>query len=239
MDGAPRHLVDRVRILFQAGRFQLAHGTEAEETVRRHEDVLHHNGVGTGAAQADDIPHVIDAVVVARDEEAAEIHRLAVLDHRAAEHRPGGVIAAGRPGPRAVDQVAAVDDRARAHWCVGGGDPDFGVLAPDVFLRLLREQREVPVVHAHNARHPAGGPARTGDLAHGVVEDHRIGGVTAPLLGLEQPEEAGLLQRLHAFVGDAPQVLGLLCAFAQRRQQRFDPFGHFLRHLGTCSCLVG
>lgn len=63
--------------------------------------------------------------------------------------------------------------------------------------------------------------------------------MATPLLGLQQAEEAGLLQCLHRFVGDAPQVLGFLCALAQRRQQCFDPFGHFLRHRGTCSCLVG
>jgi hypothetical protein len=106
--------------------------------VPRHEDVLT-TSVLLGAPSAT-TPHVVD-VVPLRDQEAAEVDRLAVLDHRAAEERPRRVVAARRPLPRAADEVAAVDAvpapigvaRRRAR----------SIVAP-TFLRLLIEQREVP-----------------------------------------------------------------------------------------------
>src|ERR1700737_2818735 len=55
------------------------------------------------------MPDVVDAVFGARDQEAAEVHRPAVLDDWAAEECPRRVVTARRPVPRAADQIAAAD----------------------------------------------------------------------------------------------------------------------------------
>jgi len=53
--------------------------------VPRDEDVLDDDGVCCRALQADHVPHVVDAVLAARDQEAAEVDWPAVLDDGAAE----------------------------------------------------------------------------------------------------------------------------------------------------------
>ena len=148
----------------------------------RHEDVLDDDGVAAGAPQADHMPDVVDAVFGARDQEAAEVDRPAVLDDRAAEEGPCGVVATRRPVPRSVDQIAAVDHDARAHRGVGRRDTHVGVLAPDLVLGLLVEQRQVPVVHADDRTHPAGGTAGAGQPADRLVEQCGVALQPAPLL---------------------------------------------------------
>jgi hypothetical protein len=49
--------------------------------------------VAARSAQPDDVPHVLDLILAARNQKAAEIHRPAVLDDRTADESPGGVIA--------------------------------------------------------------------------------------------------------------------------------------------------
>src|SRR3984957_6117862 len=102
MHSAPRHLVYRRGVGLQAARRAVVHRLVRQEAVPRHEYVLDHHGVAAGPTQADNVPNVVDSVLAARDEEAAEIARPAVLDPRAAEERPGGVVATGRPVPRAA-----------------------------------------------------------------------------------------------------------------------------------------
>jgi len=134
--------------------------------VPRDEDVLDDDGVAAGALQADHVPHVVDAVLAARDQEAAEVDWPAVLDDGAAEERPGGVITSRRPVPRAVDQIAAIGHHAGTHRGIRRRHPGLGVVAPDLRLRLLVEQRQVPVVHADDRTHPAGRTTRTGQPPH-------------------------------------------------------------------------
>ena len=183
----------------------------------RHENVLDHDGVAAGAAQADDVPDVVDAVLGARNQEAAEVDWPAVLDDRAAKERPCGVVATGRPVPRAVDEVAAVDHGARAHRRVRRGDPHGGIVAPHLFLCLLIEQRQVPVVHADDRADPAGGTTRRRDAAHGFVEHGRVALQAAPLLGLEQFEEADLVELGNGLVGQPPQILRRLGSLGDQR----------------------
>ena len=228
MDGAPRHLVDRRGVALEAGGGEVAHRLEAEEAVPGHEHVLDHDRVRPGAAQADHVPDVVDLVVRARDQEAAEIDGAAVLEDRATDDDPRGMVAPGGPGPRAIDPVAAVHDLAGAHRGVGGGDAHVGILGPYVLLGLLREQGQVPVVDTDDPGHPSGGAARARDVADSRVEQYRVGLVAAPLLRLEQPEEPRLLQRLDRVVGDAAKILGLLCTFPQGGQQRVDPLQYLV-----------
>ncbi len=201
MHGAPRHLVHRGCVGLISARGAVVHVLVGQEPVPRHEDVLDDDGVAAGAAQADHVPHVVDAVFATRDQEAAEVDRSAVFDDGTAEKSPGGVVAAGRPVPRAADQVAAVDHDAGAHRGVRRRDPGFRVVAPDLFLGLLVEQRQVPVVHPDDRGHPAGGAACARQPPRRLVEKSGIALQAAPLLRLQQGEEADVVERRNGLVG--------------------------------------
>ena len=108
--------------------------------------------------------------------------------------------------PRPADQVAAVDHDARTHRRVGRRDPHGRVVAPDLVLRLLVEQGQVPVVHADDRADPAGGTAGAGDAPHRFVEERRIALQAAPLLGLEQLEEADLVEFGDGLVRESAAV---------------------------------
>ena len=209
-------------LVLQAARGAVVHRLVRQEPVPRHEDILDHQRVAAGAAQAHHMPHVVDAVFGARDQEAAEVNGLAVLDHRAADERPRRMVATRGPVPRPAHEVAAVDDMARTHRRVRRGHPHGRVLAPHLFLRLLVEQREVPVVHADDRADPAGGPACRGDAAHRLVERRRIALQATPLLGLEQLEESDLVEFGHRLVGKPPEILGRLGPLGDQRQEVVD-----------------
>ncbi len=209
-------------LVFRPGDGPVAHLLEGLEAVPRHEDVLDLQRLAAGALQAHHVPVVDDLVVADRDQEAAEVHRPAVLDHRTADERPGGMVTAGRPAPRAVDDVAAVGHHAGAHRGVRGGDPHGRILAPDVLLGLLLEVGQVPVVHTEDARRPTGRPAGAGQPAHRLEEQRRVALQAAPLLGLDELEEADLVELGDGRVGNPAQVLGLLGPLAQIREQFID-----------------
>src|ERR1700722_20651482 len=107
MHSAPRHLVHRRAIGLQAARRAVFQRLVRQEAVPRHEYVLDHHGVAAGPPQPDNVPDVVDSVLAARDEEAAEIDGPAVLDQRTAEERPRDVVTTGGPVPRAADEAAA------------------------------------------------------------------------------------------------------------------------------------
>src|SRR6266508_5656623 len=66
---------------------------------------------------------------------------------------------------------------------------DARVLAPDVVLRLRREEAEVPVVNANDAEDPGARAADGADLHDGLVERAGIELVAAVALGLETAKE--------------------------------------------------
>ena len=222
MHGAPRHLVHRGGVVLVPACGAVVHRLVRQEPVARNEDVLDHEVVAAGCLQSDDVPDVVDAVIGTGDQEAAEIDRLAVLDHRPAHERPGGVVAARGPLPRAADQVATVDDDAGTHRRVRGRHAHGRVLAPDVLLGLLIEQCEVPVVHTDDRGDPAGGTACAREAAHGFVEQRRVALQTTPLLGLEQFEEADLVEFGHRLVGQPAQFLGGGRALGDTREEIGD-----------------
>ncbi len=109
--------------------------------------------------------------------------------------------------------IGAYDDETRT----------VGSLPPHLVLCLLVEQGEVPVVHTDDGRHPPGGTTRAGEAPDRLVEDG--GGVAlhaTPLLGLEQLEEADLVEFVHGLIGQAPQFFGGLSALGDPRQQIVD-----------------
>ena len=238
MDCAPRHLIDGCGVALEPRALPHTHRAHAQHAVTGNKDVLDLDGVGPGAAQTHHVPHVLDRVVATRDQEAHEVDGLAVLDDGTADEDPVGDLTTRRPRPGAVDLVPAVDDLAHTHRRVRRRDPHRGVGTPHVFLRLLVEERQVPVVDADDPGHPAGGAARARDSAHGLVEGDGIDLVATPLFGLHQLEEARALEARDRLVGNPTQILGLLRALLDLGQQCVDlledllcGFAAFARHL--------
>jgi hypothetical protein len=132
------------------------------------------------------------------------------------------VVAARGPLPGTADEVTAVDDGAGSHRRVGRRDADRRIVAPDLFLRLLVEQREVPVVHADDRADPARRAACAAEPTHGLVERGGVALEAAPLFGLQQLEETGLVEFGDGLVRDAPEILGGLRALGDQRQQVVD-----------------
>ena len=196
---------------------------EAQRPVRGDERAVHHDVVAAGAAQADRVPHVVDGVVAGGQQERAEVDRLAVaVDHDPAEQHPARVVAAGGEAPPPVQPVAALDRARPPGRRVRGGHPRGRVGAPDVLLRLRREQGELPRMHAEDRRDPAGRPAGARDQPHRGEERDRVGLKPAVAGRLEQPEEAGLRQRLDRLGRHDPVVLGLLGPLPEHREQVGD-----------------
>ena len=69
---------------------------------------------------------------------------------------------------------------------------------------------------------PARGTTSTRQSADGLEEQRGIGLQATPLLGLQQFEEADLVQIRDRRVRNAPQAFGLLSAVAQPRQKLVD-----------------
>ena len=186
------------------------------------EDVFDHQRVAAGGFEADDMPVVANLVVTPRHEEAAEVHRPAVLDHRAADERPVGVVTSGRPQPGAVDQVAAVYHHPGAHRRIGRRHPHRRIVSPDVLLGPLVELRQVPVVHTQDSAGPPGGSAGAGDPSNRFEEQRGVRLKTAPLLGLEEFEESGLIEIGDVGIREPAQQLGFRGPFAQPRKKVVD-----------------
>ena len=105
-----------------------------------------------------------------------------------------------------------------------------GVVAPDRLLCLVGEQRDLPRVHADHAGDPAGRAAGARDVADCGVEVDRVGLETVEPLGLQQPEETGLLELLDRRLGHHAQPLRLVRPLTQGRQQVADAVQNGLAH---------
>ncbi len=77
-------------------------------------------------------------------------------------------------------------------------------------------------MHADDPGAPTRGPTGAGQPAHRLVEERGVALQAAPLLGLQQPEEADVLERLDVLVGQLAQILGFLGARTQGGQQLID-----------------
>ena len=113
-----------------------------------------------------------------------------------------------------------------------------GSAPQNVVLGLLREQGELPGVHADHRGDPAGRPARAGDQPDRGEERDRVRLQAARGLRLEQAEEARLLQGLDRLGRDDAAVLGLLGPLPQRGEQFGDSRDNGLLSPVCLLCLV-
>ena len=99
--------------------------------MRRHEDILPHEAAASGAAQARDVPVILDLDIANRDEELALVLSLAlmILDGRP-ENQPVGMVTAGTKRPEPTETNSAIDFFRRPSW-----GKDCGKPAADAFCK--------------------------------------------------------------------------------------------------------
>ncbi len=176
------------------------------------ERVLDDDVLAAGAAQAHDVPGVLDDLVVGPGQDEVQRDRrpghlaLGVAEH-AAQEDPVAVVGARGELPASVEDVAPVDRPGDPHRRVRRGDPGVLVLAPDLLLDPRVGERHLPGVHAHDARHPAGRSVEAGQLYDrlGVVAGVELEAAVG--LRLEHPDDARLPQHLGRLVVQPAQRL--------------------------------
>ena len=78
----------------------------------RNEHVLDLEGIAPGALEPDDVPDVIDAIVVARHQDCQIVLEIALFVRgQCAQECPLGMVAAGGETPPSADLVTALDRR--------------------------------------------------------------------------------------------------------------------------------
>ena len=219
-DERERQAVERGVVDRGAGVAQVEGVDKGMRAVLRHERFLDDDVLAAGAAQAGDVPVVLDAVVGARHQKHAGVGRRVGLERRrdAAQDHPLAEVAAARKRPAAGEAKAAGDPLDRAGRRYRGRELRAVVLAPDILLSLRRQDREVPVVHAQHAENPAARPAHRGDLGDRLVEDAGVEFVAAVALRLQGAQQPVLLEIGEGLVGQAAQFLGPPRPLGQRRQ---------------------
>ena len=174
-----------------------------------HEAAIDDHIVGAGGAEPHDLPGVFDPVVALRHEEGAHVGRLAVeAGNEGAEEGPVAVLGAAGEAPATAEHVAALYPLHLADRHVGGGDEDLVAGAPDLVLRLLVEEGELPLVNADNAEHPGRRGAVLGNRHLHVEEDLRVVLKAAPDLWLQNAEEASLVEGRDVLLGQLPDLVG-------------------------------
>ena len=138
--------------------------------------------------------------------ERADHLAVGVLDPRA-EHGPVAEIGSGGELPVTVHGVATVDRHGGAARRVGRRDPGVGIVAPDLLLHPFVLQRELPRMHAHDARHPSRRRAPVADVDHRGEEIARVGLQATEVGRLQQPDQARVLELLRDVVGQPPEVV--------------------------------
>ena len=155
--------------------------------------------------------------------------------HQPADHDPMRMAQARAPRPAAVETIAAGRRRYFPGRRRRGGDAGGVVAAPDVVLRLFREQRQhagvVGKIIQAPGRRTAGGFAKLdGDIKRHFV----VVLVTAPALRLQRMNEPGVDEFVDRFLRDIAVALGAHCALAQFRRQRARPRHEFVGARNDC-----
>src|SRR5271166_294676 len=220
-DEAEGQTIERCVVYYGAGMPQIKRVRVGMRAVFRHKCVIDDDVLAACRAQAHDVPVVVDDIVAARHQEDARIRRLAAFGrrHQPAQHRPLAEIAATGERPTPTETKPAVDPL----HCPGRGQRcrklNTGVFAPDILLRLRREDRQMPIVDADNPEDPGARPAYGADLDDRLVKDVEIELVPAVAPWLQRPKKTRPLKIRKSLVGQPPQLLGPRSALPQNRQQ--------------------
>lgn len=114
---------------------------EGQHPMRRHEDILPHEAAASRAAQARDVPVILDLDITSRDEALALVLCLAliVLNGRP-ENQPVGMLTARPKRPEPTETKPISDSFRRPSWGKDGCNEGIGMRTIRLFLRLHGEQ---------------------------------------------------------------------------------------------------
>jgi len=215
---------------------------DAVQHVVGHEGVLDAHAVRAAAPQAEQVAPVVELLelVAAQHQEELASGELVELDlavavglHHGARHEvgrprdPGAVV----PGP--VDEIAALDLPRGPAGSVTRRRPEFAVGTEHLALRLLLEERRgLQAVRRGQRQAPARRRTSSGDLDDHVEERRDVELVAAEHLRLQDPVEAGRVERRVHLRGVEGPLLGGLLALQQRRAHARGPSDHHLRSQG-------
>lgn len=175
--------------------------------------------VGTGGPHAVGVPHVGHGHVADRQQRERRVQRVVGAAQRG-DDDPVSVHDAGRPGPSAGEADAAAGRKSapgRREW----GRCQERAAREGLFLGLLAEQREHPVVQGQEADGPGARRASVGHPAYRVQDGREIGLLTAIAGGHQEFGESGVDEVGHRRVGKLAQLLG----FTGPIGQSSDEFG--------------
>ncbi len=125
------------------------------------------------------------------------------------------------PAPRKME--AAIDPPHRTRRRIRRRRSHIRIFLPEIALRLLGEQRDLPGVDADDAGHPTGRAAGRSDQRHPLIESRQVQLQPAPLRRLHCAEHAGIRQRFHHVIRHAAGTFGFAGPGADLGQQRRDP----------------
>jgi hypothetical protein len=176
-------------------------------SVLRHEGTVDDNIFAAGSREPRYVPVVGDLIIGARQEEGTHVWQRAIARRDAAEENPLAVVAAARERPTAGDSEAALDALHFSGRRVRRADQDGRVFAPDILLRLLRKESELPVVDANDAKKPRARRTGGGDFADGLEEGQRTQLEASPSDWLKRAQQTGLSILLRGFIGESSERL--------------------------------
>ena len=205
---------------FRARRTAAAHIGDAERAVFGHEHAIRHNVVAAGAGHAIDMPGIEHRDGGNRDQAEAHIGRACPIRHRGGGQHPIGMHDAGAPFPVAAELIAAFHRGERSGRCGDAGCDNIRERAAKGFvLRLLREQRQHPIVFDTEGGDPAGGGAAFGQRQHDVDERFGIELQTTIDLGHEVIEHTGLTDCLPHRIDRMAQAFSFPRVSGEQRRQ--------------------
>ena len=210
--------------------------------VCRHKSVFHHDVVAAGAAQAQHIPVVFNAVVALGQQEGHMLKAGCAIafGQQSAQEQPVAMLGAGGEAPAAIELETAFHRLGLAGRHIGRGNAHAAVLAPDIFLRLSGEQTQLPGVHTDHAINPGGGHTALGQFHLHAIENAWVHFIATPALGLQHTKQTRLGHLLNGFVADLAFAICLLCASGQLGRQRLGTLDHGQRIGGevvVCHCV--
>ncbi len=144
------------------------------------------------SAQSERVPVVLDTIIGAREQEGAHIGGPARFGrrHQRPEQHPLAMFRSARKAPASGQEEAALGMLDLADRLVGGRDQHAIILAPDILLRAIGEERQLIGVTPDDSVNPPARHAPFGQQLDDVEEQIGMHLVTAPAARLENPEQA-------------------------------------------------
>lgn len=189
--------------------------------MRGDEHIPRDEGVAGGTPHPGGVPGVLDDQLRGGNQHQGLVRdRTILVLQECADRRPGRVRRAGVVRPAAADPPAARHPLPDARRCSHTGHPCIRVGSEHLLLGLIRKQARQPVRHGND--HPDPGRRAVG-FAEGlrdIGQGAQIRLLTAVSLRCQQPEDAGVGQRMDDLGWYDAVPVTASGVFPQQRPQR-------------------